>query len=250
MTTALVLLACSFVRIASAQDVPDERTLAIARELYEAGVRAAEAERWAEAEDAFERSHALSPTVPALANLATARLALGRYLDARDALRELVGRADLPAERRPWVEEILARAETAIARVRITGVDPGESPRVTIDGADVAVGDFSTPIDLDPGEHTVTVVRPGEPEHTLHADFEEGRERVLHVARVERPAQEPPPILEPPIEEPPITSEPTFWIALGVGLAVVGAAIAILVVALDEPDDYRLAPRTGVVLSL
>jgi hypothetical protein len=117
----------------------------------------------------------------------------------------------------------------------------------------VSVADFSLPIELDPGEHTVTVVRPSEPEHTLRADFEEGRERVLHAARMEAPRFEPAPerpILEPPIEEPSIASEPAFWISLGVGLAVVGAGIAILAVALDAPDDFRLAPRTAVVLSL
>lgn len=248
MTIALVLL-CSLASRAAAQDAPDERTLAIARELYEAGVRAAEAERWAEAEDAFERSHALSPTVPALANLATARLALAHYLDAREALRELVAHPDLPADRRPWAEEMLARASAAVARVRITGVEPDERPRVTIDGADVNVTDFSAPIELDPGEHTVTVVRPGEPERTLRAEFEEGRERVLHAARAAPPPAPERPLLEP-IEAEPVTSEPAFWAALGVGLAVVGAGIAILAVALDAPDDFRLAPRTGVVLSL
>lgn len=245
-TLAIVLLLPALAATAAAQPspprpAPDEATLSLAREHYETGVRAADAGRWSEAADAFERSYALSRAAAALANLVAARVALGQAVAARDdADRLLRDHPDIDSDRRAWAERTRAEAAARIAHLELLGVDRGA--RIEVDGRAVP----SATLELDPGPHTVLVEADARAPYRWRGSLRPGEHLGLHVrlAEIATPDREPEP------ESPPITSRPAFWIGLGAGLAAIAAGAVALGVALDEPDDERLTPLASTVLRL
>jgi hypothetical protein len=248
---ALALLAPRAVR--AQRDAAPASDLVIARELYEAGVRAAEAQAWAEAEAAFARSYARAPTLPALANLVTARVRLERVVGARDALVELLERySGLSAERRSWAERTRVEIDQRIARIRVSGLPAPDIARVSLDGGDVDPAtereDGVLVIEVDPGSHTIVVEQDGAEDRVMQAEVGPGEERVVHVlpavASVDARGDE---VIE---AGPSIVEEPALWLGIAAGVAVIAAVVIAIAVATQPPEDRRLAPRSGIVFEL
>ncbi len=94
-------------------------------------------------------------------NLGVTLRSLGRLLEARQGLRELLALATPPqhAQHDAEVASYLAVIERQVGRVHVTGVEPGacvvhvDQRRVRLDGG----GEF----EVDPGEHVVNLEPDG-----------------------------------------------------------------------------------------
>jgi hypothetical protein len=255
MLAAVAATMIGLGQTAAAQAPPEDEAhaLAVARELYEAGVRAAEAARWTEAADAFARSHQLAPTTPALANLVTAQIALGRFVQARDGAHALLADPDLPSSHRAWAERMATRASAQVATIVVAGLEAFGDARIALDGRDVASPRLDRPdevdLEVDPGAHTVSIESARHPERLYRVELAAGETRRLHVL--------PPASPDPPRSEATsnsdttsIFAEPLFWVLAGAGAAVI-AAVAVVIVLVTQPaPDERLVPRTEIVFQL
>ncbi len=215
------------------RSAPSRADLEEARARFVAGRAAIEAGRWADAVENFERAYALSSAPSALYNEAVALRALGRYLEARDALRLLLRRhADkLSATRREEAERYLQEAETQVASVRLVGLAHAVPHIVRLD-ARVVEDDGSRPLVLetDPGEHVVEVSRPHHEPFEWHGTLEPGETTTLQVTL--RPHRSDPLDTPEPARDRAqrreggggLLSSPWFWVGSAVVLAAAGGA--------------------------
>ncbi|WP_236515411.1 hypothetical protein [Sandaracinus amylolyticus] len=213
---------------------------------FEAGLSAARAGDWASAHDRFARAHQLAPQPSVLMNLAGAQRRTGRLLAAAASYRQWLDTAtsERDRQRRPEVEEVLARLEDATPRLTV-GCELGPEDALDIDGAS-AVPDRE--ILLDPGPHTVAVLRGGVVIVRSSVHLREGeRERIVleltgdgaASADDERERRIEDAITAPP---PSAAEDPTGWIVLGTtaGVVVLAAVIVGVVfgVSSSAPQPY------------
>lgn len=186
--------------------------------LFDEGLDAADAGRWNQAVDAFERAYELMPRPTILFNLAGAWAKVGLLRDAEEAYRQLVAEAD----------QVIARE----ARRALEGVSE-RVPKVTFefrgmqDGDEVELDDapFDTPkgtLRLDPGEHRIAVVREGRRLLSQSFSLDEGDVRQL-VVYLPRNGEEGRIALG---SEDSVWSSPWLWTTVGVLLA--GGVTAVL----------------------
>lgn len=136
----------------------DERRAA-ARQRFQRGVELIRAGQWSEAIAELEAARDLRATPPVHFNLALAQRAVGRYrasvVSLRAFLRTVASTAD-PALI-SQAEQLLQDSSSAICRLEVS-VEP-ITARVSVDGTPIELG--AGPVELDPGEHTVTAVADG-----------------------------------------------------------------------------------------
>jgi tetratricopeptide (TPR) repeat protein len=131
-----------------------------ARAAYLRAALAAEELRWSDALEGFREAYTLSGAPPALLNVGLSLRALGRYVEARDAFEGLE-RAAPEYAREQNVQELLAHARAQVAVLTVRGlVGPSQ---LRLDGRLVAPAEGEGPRSLavDPGPHTVEVIREG-----------------------------------------------------------------------------------------
>lgn len=111
--------------------------------------------RFVEAEGLLRQSLELVVDVRTLFNLAVALRGQGRFINAREMLREGMGQTIAP-ERRTQYEALLEEVEAAIARLRLT-VQASGSVRVSLDGSLRFERDapFEDTLEIDPGAHNL-----------------------------------------------------------------------------------------------
>lgn len=166
-----------------AQGVPNVTPEAQARADFDEGVRFARELRWPEALAAFERSRARADRPNTAFNVAVALRQLGRLLAARQALRECIAMPQTAAE--PELARdaalLLGVVVDAIARVSLS-VEPSDAT-VRVDGEAVA---DPRALELDPGEHALTVNAEGHAEEHLTLSLRTG-ERAVRAVRLRVP---------------------------------------------------------------
>lgn len=225
----------SGVTVTRAQDEPpregspaasDPRTLEEARAAFAEGVDAAAAERWPDAERAFERAYELSRVGAALYNLGFAYRARGKYTAAREAFaRVLRDHLELDPGQRAEAERILAEVEARIARLRLAGFAPRGDDVVRLDGAVVSPLPAPPVLETDPGSHALRVERRDHLPFEWSGRLRDGEEQTVEVELVPRPARSPSSSGERD-EGSSVLSSPVFWILTGVVVAAgVGAAV-------------------------
>lgn len=243
---ALAVLAAvpSYAGPARAQGSESASLVGAARELYREGVRAGGEERWEDARSAFERSYELAPRVATLLNLAVALEHLGRFVEAIDAYRRFLARADEATlrERGEAAHAAISALEGRLARVSITvrGIERGDV--VTLDGTPLEGAALGLDLPVDPGAHVVGVARGERACGETSVELGEGARRDVELVATcpTLPAD----ALVIPEPEP---ADDTPWIVLGVvgGVAVV-AAIVVGVVVATTPSE-PLPPYVGNV---
>ena len=241
---------------------------AAARDLYEAGIEAAEAERFEAALAAFERSYELAPRAATLMNLGAVAERAGRLVTALNAYRRFLATADarLLAAHGDAARAAAARLTPALAHLSVVGVGLERQDELRLDGEPLERASLGLDLPVDPGPHSVTVERPvrapdgASPEDAsaperlecARADvtLSAGARRDLEL-RVACPL--PRFVVEAPATAP-AASDPAPWIALGVGagVLVIGAVVVGVVVAgtpaPSEPGFVgNLAPGSFVV---
>jgi hypothetical protein len=132
-----------------------------AREHFDAGVRAFDEQRFADAATEFEQAYRAKPAWQVLFNLGSVYAALGRPVEAVKAfegyLRE--GSASIDAARHHDVEAELARQRQKIAQLEITVSEPNAEIRV--DARLVGRSPLTEALRLAEGTHVVEVGRSG-----------------------------------------------------------------------------------------
>ncbi len=197
---------------------------------FDAGVEAAQGDRWVEALEHFQRAYELLPDPQLLVNMATAQAHLGHLIDARQSyLRALNELPEEDEELRRLTDQGINSVERRIPEVRLELEGIGVRDVVWID--DEVVMDLRRPRLLDPGEHALTVRREGQPLARMRFALAEGERRTLSLAvgpaRIEREGGE---------EEDSLVDNPWLWVGIGAGVVLLTAVVAV-VVALTGADD-------------
>ncbi len=161
----LVTLTLAFARVGhvAAQHVPSAGETALARQEFDAGMRAARETQWEEARQHFARSYELAPRPVTLLNLAGAQAQTGQLVAASESYRRFMATAsERDAERfRAQAEQALAATDARIghAQLRIDGLSDGD--QVSLDDAPLSRTSLSMEMPVDPGDHVITVRRQG-----------------------------------------------------------------------------------------
>lgn len=184
----------------------------------------------------------------------------GKLIEARSAL-QVCSAASCPDFARTrcigWLQEVETAIPTVVISAKLADGADTAAVRVSVDGQVVAESLDGTPLDLDPGEHTLTFEHQGLPpkEERILATMGE-RNRVIAVRFEAAPAPAPtpaPPVApvspepDPPASTPPPAGDeadsggasPIFWVALGLGGAglVVGGITGAM--AMSQGSDLQ-----------
>ncbi|WP_437837500.1 PEGA domain-containing protein [Sorangium sp. So ce1153] len=124
------------------------------RELFDEGVKAANASKWSDAHVSFLAAWRLKEHYQIASNLGVAELKLGKYREAAEHLTWYLREAPASkVEQRRRAEQSLKEALAKVAQVTVE-VEPAGAD-VTVDGAAVGKAPLRMPVFLNPGEHEV-----------------------------------------------------------------------------------------------
>lgn len=240
---ALVVSLALQPALAHAQEDASKR--AAARILATDGLRAFEEGRWEAAIDQFQRAEALVHAPPHLLYVARALVKLGKLGKALETYLTIT-REDLPPRApKPFVEARKAAIEEQAAlepRVpKLTIVVKGGvagATVVTLDGDDVARERLGVPMPADPGAHVIAARAPGWNDAEVTVKLAEGASETATIELV--PARDPgAPAGHASSEIGRGRVSPLTWVALGVGVAGLGAGTFFVIhnrSARDEAD--------------
>lgn len=230
-----------------ASTAADDERFEAARAAFDEGTELAGKERWREAREAFEKSHALRRHPLVAYNIGFCERSLGRYTRARYRLREALalesaGAGGLGESKHEAAEHLLEEVDQHLVRV-LTKVSPAGS-LVKVDGRPLVLEAGSVAVAgvaelgaaerapegvftllVDPGPHVIVVSYPNRAPVVVERRFDRESVETLTVVAPE-PAPPPPPrIVLRSVDQPPWTS---LEIA-GVALLGVSGALAIVV---------------------
>lgn len=234
----------------------DEEVQAQARKLFSDGLAFAEANRWAWALSAFQRSRALVPRASTSYNIANALYRLERPVEALSELDDYdrlpeVQSDPVAAERG---EALRALVRDAVAEVKLTVV-PGKAVVYIDDQLSSLQGNYRT-VFLDPGAHTLRVAHEGYEPYRLELQMDRGERKALLVELRASPlrmtadtkvdispaaisistADTGLPGPEPPRDDrEPFVKRPGFWVMIGaIAAAGIGAGVAVAIVRKND----------------
>lgn len=225
------LLASFPLSVAAQDDAPDaveeagptEEEIQQGRNLFSQGTEQASLANWEAARGLFQDAYDLARAPIILYNLGNAQRNTGMLMEALESYRRFLTEAD---EER-WadqIEEIRSSMNELledIPRITIAATAMREGDTLRLDGEDVATADTQSAIQLNPGEHRLSVIRDGEEVETNRFTLSAGDRSAIPI---EAPA---PP--RPALPEAEEESNTGLWIGIGVGAAVaVGATVAII----------------------
>ncbi len=242
---------------AAAQNATD------AERLFDEGIAAMEAGRFAQGCPALELSHKLDPKAGVLVALADCHARWGKTATAVTGFRSYLAIVDrMPRRERARHDARAAMAREAIARLEgqvpeLTLVMPDAAPEgatVVVDATPVSPAAFDVPIPMDPGEHVITTSFPGGASHEVKVTLKEGqKQQVLleFVAETPKPAprKKKPRTIAP--REPTGPKPAYIWGAGAIGAAglVAGTATGLVVFArkstIEDNCDGHLCNAEG-----
>jgi len=139
----------------SADDVNEQ-----AKEQFLQGVKYLEQDYYSAALKAFETSYDLKPVHNLLFNIGMCEKALERYVAAIGTLEDFLGAGkNIPESMKLEAEAALEEMQKRIGKLRLADVPEGSD--VLVDGRRVAQTPLDEPIKLDPGKHTLVIVKEG-----------------------------------------------------------------------------------------
>lgn len=107
----------------------------------------------------FKQTYALMPNPIVLFNIGLVYAAMGRPVDAVDALTPVVDSATLSAEQRERAQKTLEDQQARIGRIAVTTVPVGA--RIDVDGVEVARTPLTAPLRVPEGSHVIGAVAEG-----------------------------------------------------------------------------------------
>jgi tetratricopeptide (TPR) repeat protein len=221
ITIGLSLAGPAHAQLAGPAGEPTESDRAQAREVYERGLEDVAGGRWADALEAFSAAYRLSGVAPALFNAATAMRALGRNVEARDALyRLLAEHDDLDETVRVVAAQMREEVGARIAILELAGIPEGAADlAIRVDAHPVAdSGARPLPVEVDPGYRRLAIESRTLGRFAWEGDVAEGARVPLEV-ELERDDGGIP-----------------WWVFAGGAVLVVGL-VAIVAVVASGPDE-------------
>lgn len=224
LVACLALASTARAQLTRPSGAPSESDRTEARERYEAGLAHVQAGRWADALTAFSAAYRLSGVGAALFNAATALRALGRNVEARDALdRLLTEHDDLDDSVRVVAAQMRDEVTARIAVLELVGI-PGTAGDLAIrlDAAAVAdTGARPLEVEADPGYRRLTVESPTEGRFAWEGHLDEGQRLPVEVDLEKE-------------------SDGIPWWAVAGGGALVAVGVVVLIAVLSTPDDPQV----------
>jgi hypothetical protein len=107
----------------------------------------------------FKQTYATLPNPVVLYNIGLVYAAMGRPVDAVEALKQVAEDQSLSAAQRERAQKTLADQGARIGRLSITSNPPGA--RISVDGVDLATTPLSAPLQVATGTHVVGAVAEG-----------------------------------------------------------------------------------------
>jgi tetratricopeptide (TPR) repeat protein len=232
-------------RLAHAEEDPKM----LARRHFDRGMELAGEGAYSEALVEFTRAHEISPHFAVLYNIGQAHVALGRPVEAVDALTRYLeqGGAEIPVERRKQVDAEILKQKARIAEVEVRTDVPGAI--VSIDGKEIGRTPLSTPIRLAIGTHQIVAAVPGRPsvEQSVTVAGEERRRVDLAIpAAAAAPTLAPARSATPAPPVPPRASasggmqRTLGYVAGAVGIGLGGATVAHYFWNKNRYDDWSV----------
>ena len=206
-----------------------------ARALFASGRQAADAGLWSEAVDRFSRSYATFPTASALYNLAVALRALGRHIEARDALARLLEEhaGELAGEQEADAQALLAAESVRTARIVLDGLARDTRFELSLDDATPPdTGERPLVLEVDPGDHRLRVASDAHEPFEWEGTLLEGQRLRLEVSLAAR-------TVAAPVEagsSSTVLESPWFWIVTGAIVIAAGVGIALFV---GQPEQVE-----------
>ena len=236
-----------------AQDNESRAQRQEARRLFERGIYLGQSDRWADALAAFRSSAELVPRASTSYNIANALYRLNRpadglrELDRHHAMAQASG--DDEALRREADLRVLLVSAVAEVRFAITPTDA----RLFVDGQVSSLSGFERLVRLNPGTHSVRVVREGHSEAIREIQVKAGT-REYYAISLERVATAEPETWavsttgvstadQAQDDRKPFVKRPGFWVMMG-AIVVVGVGTGVAV-ALTRKDDAPECGTTG-----
>jgi hypothetical protein len=248
-----------------------EDQVAVARALFEEGLRHVDAEEWSQAADSFSRLLELRYSPVAAYNLALARARLGENVRALSSLRELLAQPGLEATVRDAALSLQHEAEAKVGWLTVHVRGSCSGCQVQLDGRPWPAATPGVPVPVDPGHHALALLRGDELVASAYLTVSPGArfEAGLQPATDKEPAPQPmPPMAAPapsisaprvalgePVPPPAKSSllqSPWFWGGVGVlaaGMVTMGVVLSSggTQEASPVPGDFRPAVLAGQV---
>lgn len=212
-----------------------------AREHFQSGVSAFEAEEFDSALASFRDAYRLQPHPTVLVNIANCYLYLERPVEAASFFRRYLleaGESASAAQRRE-IEGALARAQANVARIEVDG-PPGVT--VFLDGGRVGDTPLDAPISTNPGPHILEFSAPNGGIESHRITLEAGA--LARVSPTTPAAPSPEPIGADEVQDesptrPTSTRRVLAWVTAGaaVGAAVTGTVFGLT--ALSQEQDFN-----------
>jgi hypothetical protein len=239
----LLLLAPLAPRAARA----DEDPRAQAGVAYARGIELAEQGLYAAALEQFKSAYEKSPHFAVLYNIGQAQMALGRPIEAIEALTRYVrdGADQVPLSRREQVQAQVALLESRLAELSVTTDRPGAL--VTVDGREVGRTPLYQPLRMAAGAHTVSITMEGLTPIIKAIDLREGDRQAL--AFVVPPGVAPKPaaaelsaasvVATPAPAAPPRDLRKWAYVTAAAGAAAGAAALGVYLWNRGGYDDWQ-----------
>jgi len=272
-----VAFVCSLTRQGHAEDAPNKTELSKdppgsaadqsvskstkketeeARLLFSKGLEHLKDKAYADALQAFQEAHDLSPHYTVLYNLAGVYEKLEEreksiefyraYLEAGHASISPARQAEVASTISTLEEEIHSQEAPQPAIVELE-IQPPHA-LVTVDGRALASGLVS--VELESGKHLLSVKAPGYEELSLHLNLSPGDKSVVAVALTAKVLTEPsPPVLATPRKSKKLSSQQVAGLTLGaVGFA--GASTALGLFIWNETRHSKWQEEQGEIAAL
>lgn len=248
---ALCLALCLPWRAAHA--APSASDKATAQTLFDDALKLLANKRFKEACAKLEESDRLDPAMGTKYRLAECYEKVGRTASAWALFREVAdeARAATLHDREKKARERAAQLETKLAKLSIVVDATTAGLKVRRNGDDIGEGQWSTPVPIDPGTHTIEASAPGKAPWSTTVEVNASENAVVHVpalkeATVEKPASEkavrvvPDESLQKPIA---LGLVGVSVVSLGVSTALVLSARSLVADARPHCGDDACDPR-------
>jgi hypothetical protein len=216
----------------------DPQQVAMARALFEEGLRHVDAAEWSLAADRFGRVLALRYSAVAAYNLALARARLGKSVLALEGLRELLAQPGLEPTVRDAALSLQKEQHATVGwlTVHVNGECAG--CRVSLDLKPLPAAALGVAVPVDPGHHAVALIREGEQVATTDLTVARGSRIEANLAAPEQAATRATTFDEPVASEPVPAADSSDVVAPAAPAA-----------ALSSSQPSPAGPRKGSLLA-